>query len=282
MSYLHYLIETPYSWISLAGFFLGTSLSRVSRSVASIERRRAVSSRRVRRGAVIPERVRSRMWTLFYLGLSATLLCGLAAVFVPGPGRIVDPKLLWVAAVSTGIFFLMFRFKRSFGIPLLALLSAGALLSALALSRWTVDQGPSLVLQFRALDISASSLDLEITVPQNLTNQNAFVRIDSQTLQPRMNVLVLSDYYFLFGGKVAYRNINMNGQTTFSPQRAGAGGVVGRIADYLSNRLTMLPGITLHRVIAPSVRPFLLESISMTLSSDGSVHISPATVLTGS
>ena len=282
MSYVNYLISTPYFWISLSGFFLGASLSRVSRSVASIERRRAVSPRRLQWGAVIPEQVRSRMWTLFYLGLSATLLCGLAAVFVPGPGKIVDANLLWVAAVSTVVFFLMLRFKRSFGIPLLVLMSAGTLLSAMALSRWTVEQRPGLVLQFRALDISASSIDLEITVPRDLANQNAFVRVDSQTVQPRMEVLTLSDYYFLFGGSVAYRNIDINGRTAIEPQRGATGGEIGRIADYLSNQLAMLPGVELRQVVAPSVRPFLLKTISMTLSSDGSVHIAPSDSLTGS
>jgi hypothetical protein len=273
MSYVQYLVSTPFTWIALAGLFFGAAISRVSRPVASYQKRRNRSRRRLRRGVAAAERIRARMWTLFFLGLSASVLAVLSAVFVPGPEKILDPKLPWMFGMSALLAFVMLRFKRSIGIPMLMLLCVAALFLNIALEPWTFIRQETTILQFRALAVNQDSLDMELTIPR-LSSSKSFVHVTGQTVRPGFDTLEFTPYLFFLGGTVAYRNAGLNSaEGARVPASSTGNSFPERVTGYFASHTSAIPGVQLRLVDVRPVAPFPFEIFSVVLAPDGTYTV---------
>ncbi len=196
MSYFEFLVGTPFFWITLAGLWSGASLSRVSRPASRIALYRSG------RGANL-ELIRSRSLSLFYLGMSAAMVCAIAGIFVPGSRKILDERLIWTYAAATILSFLGFRFRRAAGFPLLLLCSLVVLAGAAALSPYTVVREPRDALALRPLSIDENGTELEIIEPASLPTDHAFFHVNSIAVKATVQMLTFSDYLFPVGGTAA-------------------------------------------------------------------------------
>jgi len=80
-----------------------------------------------------PGKARTRKWVVTCVYLSIAVVIGLVAVFVPGPEKMNDVRLAWVAAVAVVLAFCALRFKRALGIPVIVVLVAAVLVLGLFL-----------------------------------------------------------------------------------------------------------------------------------------------------
>jgi hypothetical protein len=108
-SFLTPILSSPFPWSILAGVFLGAA-------VVSLTRRT-----RHRKDS---ERARTRKWVAVCVLVSIAVVFGLLAVFIPGPGKIMDVRFAWAAGAAVVVSFCALRFRKSLGIPVLVLLIA--------------------------------------------------------------------------------------------------------------------------------------------------------------
>jgi hypothetical protein len=272
MSYWHYLVATPLFWMALSGFFTGASVSRISR----LSRRAGHRLSERRRWQAYSEAARSRGWVLFFLGLTVACLLALGAVFVPGPELIVDSHVPWTFGVSALLFFLMFRFKRSFGIPMLVIIAAGAVLLSFALSPWTIADSGAEILQFRVLSTGQSGqpASVEILRPAGLSPSRAFRQIEGSTLQPAADILLFDPFYFFLGGTLAYRNADPGGSSSSAPVVPPGNGFPGAVARTFLANVDVIPGIRSVRARTEPFTPFPLKTYTVTAASDGTLTLS--------
>jgi len=264
MTYWQYLVATPLSWTVLSGFFVGASLSRVSRPIVLPPRHRREKS---------VDRLRSRKWVLFFLGLTAACLLALAAVFVPRPQLIVDHRIPWAFGSCVLVSFLMFRFKRAFGAPMLIILLVCATFLAFALSPWTVIAGETEILGFRVLSTSEPPARIEIVVPDGLSPEQSFRQVDAIAIQPEADVLLFDPLYFFIGGKCAYRDVRLNSELSVTSAPAGGNGIAGLASRLFLSYLRYMPGIRRVRARTNSVEPFPLKTYTVRLVPDGTLSL---------
>lgn len=267
MSYWHYLVSNPLFWMTLSGFFTGASASRVSR----LSRRAGRNLSERRRWKVSSEASRSRGWVLFFLGLTVACLLALGAVFIPGPQQIVDPHVPWTYGVSALLFFLMFRFKRSFGLPMLVIVCAGAVLLTFALSPWTIAGSGTEILQFRVLTVeqNGGSATVEILRPSGLSPSETFRRIPGSTLQPAADMLLFDRFYFFLGGTLAYRDAAPDGRLSSSSALPAGNGFPGAVARAFLANTAAIPGVRSTRAHTEPFTPFPLKTYSIVAGSNG-------------
>lgn len=289
MSYFQFLVRTPFFWIALAGFWTGASISRITRSAGRIVGSRAASVAEV-------ERVRSRGWTLFYLGMSAAMVSAIAGIFVPGSSHILDLRLVWDFLASAGFFFAVTRFKRSVGFPVLLIASLAAIVAAAALSPFHLVRETENALAFRPLSVQPDTVEIEIIHPANLPKDVAFFTLDAPGVAPVVRTLHISDYLFFLGASAAYRIDGIArafpGAPSGSDPAAGAAeqpsrdntvhrlapprdGLAGRIADYFDAHADSFPGIV-ARTFRPAVlTPILLQPYVLLVGPAGNVEMVP-------
>ncbi len=262
MTYWQYLFATPLFWTAISGFFVGASISRVSRPTVLL---------RPHRRQLSVDRLSSRKWVLFFLGLTAACLLALAAVFVPGPQLIIDPRVPWIFGSCALLFFLMFRFKRAFGAPMLVISTAAVLFLVFALSRWTVIAGPTEILGFRVLSTSEPPARIEIVLPGGLSPEQSFRQVEANAVQPDADVLLFDRFYFFIGGTCAYRDVRLNSDLSVTPVTAGGKGISGIASSLFLDYLRYIPGIRRTRVRTAPFEPFPLKTYSVRLAPDGTL-----------
>lgn len=216
MTYVQFLLSTPFFWVAVAGIWTGITVSRISRSprrlalarvTRTLSRAATVTSRDTDAEIVAreTERIRSRGWTLFYLGMSAAMIFVILGIFIPGSARILDHRLLYDFGIFAALFFAAFRFKRAAGFPLLIVASLLVIGGYAALAPFTIVRDPVTVLAFRELSTEAGGMDLEIVVPPNLPHNIAFFHVGSPDVVAVIQTVQFSDLLFLAGGTAAYR-----------------------------------------------------------------------------
>ena len=274
MSYAQYLASTPLFWIALCGLFVGTCASRVARifgrRVEATDTGRSSGRRRQRNN---DDLARSLGSVLFLLGLTIACLLALAAVFIPGPEQFVDPRVPWTFGASTILFFFMFRFKLSFGIPVLVLLCAAGVLFALSLSPWTITAPHSEILRLRVLSVGQQT-SIEIVRPAGLPRARSLRQFSVPAIEPVAQVLVFDPEYFFLGGTLAYRDVEPNGNPPAPVSPPPGKGLSGFIARFFAANAHFLPGVRLVDSHASPFRPFPLKTYSIAVGADGELSVS--------
>jgi len=187
-------MHSPLPAVILGGIFAGAALS--------------TATRRTRHRAD-PERAASRKWILACLSVSVAVIFGLLAVFLPGPARILDPRLAWAAGISAAAAFLALRFKKAMGIPVVALLIALAVVIALFLQSIHAFTGETEIASLRAIGVDSAAMRLEL-VPRG--GQPVLLTMKGTSFSPIVKVVIFNDLLVFMGARTWYR---FEGMTSF-------------------------------------------------------------------
>lgn len=193
-----------YFWLLLSALFAGAALSGATRRLRG---RRAESDARA------VERARTLKWVFFSLNLSLALLFALCALFIPGPAGFGRPPQLLFYLAAAGLFFLAFRFRKSFGVVFFLLLLALAATVFLFVQSLNAFTGETEIARVRVLAVEEDgperSMTLELASPQA---DSRVVRLRGVYFAPVVRVIIFEDYLVFLGGRSWYR---FEGLTSF-------------------------------------------------------------------
>ena len=191
---LAFLPQSPLPWVIVGGLFAGAALSQATRRT---------------RNRANPERAATRKWILACVYLSAAVIIGLLAVFVPGPNRILDPRLAWAAGTAAAVAFVALRFKKAMGIPVVILAIALVAVFALFLQSIHAFTGETEIASVRAISVDSDSMRLEL-VPRG--SEPVLLTMKGTQFSPIVKVVIFSDLLVFLGAHTWYR---LEGMTSF-------------------------------------------------------------------
>jgi hypothetical protein len=180
-------LTSPFPWVFLAALLLGAAAARATRG-----------TRRKRD----PERARHRKWVIFCVLLSGAAVLTLAAVFVPGPARIVDPALTYLAAGTAIVAFAALRFRKALGIPVLVLAVLLAAAVGLFLQSLRAFTGETEIGRVRVIEADGSRMKAELMPAQG---EAEVFTLQDQYFAPVVKVIIFTDFSVFLGAKTWYR-----------------------------------------------------------------------------
>ncbi len=246
-------LHSPYFWTLFASGFLGASLSRMTMPT---------------RDSINPARARGVKWALVCVYLSVMVSFGMVAVFIPGPHKILDIRLLFYFLAAACIFFLAFRFKRFVGIPVALVLLVAFFLFYTFLHYWNCPSEDGIIGEFRPIRKEPSELELVVYyegVPSFLTVSGASVKAAIISLS-------IADYYLLgaeeqlyrfygFLGDGERRSAGEDNSTVLMPAYKEV--MESKWYQFLSDLVFKLPGITMETRESVSLTPVLFQKYSI-------------------
>jgi hypothetical protein len=266
------VLQSPHLLLVIAGLFCGAAVNRALRSAAHPRWR-----------ADDPERARTAKWMFFTLYLCLAVVAALAAVFVPGPEKILDIGLLYLFLGSTVFFFLVFRFKKTVGVlaVILAIALAGTVLLFLhSLNAFT---GETEIGQVRVLEVGDKQMKVEILPVQG---EGVITQLDGDYFAPVVKVIIFDDYVVFLGAKTWYR---FEGVTSFEMQKTDSGmnlrqqdtdyyfpsppGITAKLWDLYERYETRIPGVRTVQVEMDLKRVRELSVYSLRIQNDGGLQI---------
>jgi hypothetical protein len=278
------LASSPFPWVLLAGLFTGAALSRALRPVRPFGMRRRESSAAPGSGPRDDHR-RTAKWMFFTLYLSLALVMALGALFVPGPAKILDIRLLYFYGGSTVLFFLVFRFRRVLGpiaVVLLIALTITVLLFAQAMTAFT---GETEIGRVRVLSAKGGQMKLEI---QPEKGSPFIIPMDGTYFAPIVRVVIFDDYFVFLGAKSWYR---FEGMTSFTMEKQQSGtvlrqqdtdfyfpvqsGVPEALWSFYERHERWIPGIRSVQTEMDLKRARELSVYSLRVQNDGGLQIVP-------
>jgi hypothetical protein len=273
-------LGSPFLWVLLAGLFSGAALSRALRPVQS---RRHFRGGEVGQPLAPDDPRRTAKWMFFTLYLSLAVVMGLGAVFVPGPARFLDMRLLYLYGGSTLFFFLVFRFRRVMApvaVVLLVALVVTVLLFVQALSAFT---GETEIAQVRVLSAGGGQMKLDI-LPER--GEPVIVLMDGSYFAPVVKVVVFSDYFVFLGAKSWYR---FEGVTSFEMVKEQSGtairqqdtdyyfpapsGIPEALWRFYERHERSIPGVRSVQIEMDLKRARELSVYSLRIQNDGGLQI---------
>ncbi len=260
-SFLTPILQSPFPWSVLAGVFLGAAVATLSRGT---RRRRD------------PERARTRKWVAACVLVSLAVVCGLLAVFVPGPQKIVDIRYAWAAAGAAVLSCIAFRFRKSFGIPVLVLvLAAGALLGLFFRSIHAFTDETEIA-TVRVIAVTGDSMRLEVA-PQGAPP--VLLTMDGVYFAPIVKVVIFDDLLVFLGAKTWYRFEGMSsfdqnlrqGNTDYRFPRPP--GITETLWALFERNDTRIPGVKTAQVEMTMKRAREFARYGIRVQNDGGVQI---------
>jgi hypothetical protein len=257
------LFGSPLLWVVLAGLFVGASLSR-----ATMRTRHKGN----------PEHARTRKWILVCVWLSIAVVMGLLAVFIPGPSRILDPRLGWAAGGAAVIAFCALRFKKALGIPVVVLLLVVVIVSGLFLQSIHAFTGETEIAEIRVINSGAADMRLELVARGSLP---VLLNMKGTYFAPIVKVVIFNDLFVFLGAKTWYR---FEGVTSFDrnlrqqdsdfrfPQPLGMSEKVWALFE---RNETRIPGIKTAQIEMVLKRAEQFGSYRIMVQNDGGVQIVP-------
>jgi hypothetical protein len=272
MSATSALAESPLPWVVLAGICIGGAVSR--------------ATRRLRPGRE-PEKARTRKWVSVCLLFSLAVSLALAALFLPGPSRIADPRLAWAGGGSAVVAFAAFRFRKALGIPVLVLCIAFAVSLGLFLRSIRAFTGETEIATVRVISTStvtggvsgSSTMSLEL-VPRG--ENPVVLSMKGEYFAPIVKVVIFDDLLVFLGAKTWYR---FEGMTSFDANLrqqdtdyrfARAPGISERVWSFFEANETRIPGVKTAQIEMTMKRARDLSSFEVRVQNDGGVEVVPA------
>lgn len=255
------LMSSPLVWVVCAGLFVGAAASRASMRV---------------RHKPDTDRARTWKWVGACIYLSIAVILGLLAVFIPGAGKIRDPRMLWAALIAAVIAFAALRFKKSLGIPIVVLLLAAVLSFGLFLQSIRAFTGETEIAEVKVLSSTASSMHLEL-VPKG--NAPVLLTMNGTYFAPIVKVVIFSDLFVFLGARTWYR---FEGMTSFNDayrqqdtdfRFAHPLGISERLWSLFERNETRIPGVKAVQVEMTLKRAQEFDSFGIMVQNDGGVQI---------
>ena len=185
------LVTSPLPWVIVVGLFAGGALSRATRRT---------------RGAEDPDHASTGKWVMVCLSLSAAVIFGILAVFVPGPPRILNPAYGWAAGISAAAGFLALRFRKTVGIPVVVLVIALVVVIALFLQSVRAFTGETEIASLRVIFADSAAMRLEL-VPRG--EQPVLLSMKGNYFAPIVKVVIFNDLFVFLGARTWYRFVGM-------------------------------------------------------------------------
>ena len=152
----------------------------------------------------MPNREQARTSRIIFFSLyqSAAIMFALAGVFVPGPERILDMRLLYLFGIGSAAWFLAFRFKRSVGIIVVVVVVGYLFVILLTIGVLAPMNEDSELATVRVLSSRESKLRLEINRPERSPE---IAVLDGDHFAPIVTLVVFDQLYPFFGAWKWYR-----------------------------------------------------------------------------
>jgi hypothetical protein len=272
MGYSSLFLNSPYPWVFVCGFFCAAALNRASRPF-TYPRWRVAD----------PERARTAKWMFFTLFLSLAVVAALAAIFIPGPRKILDIKLLYFFLATSGFFFLVFRFKKSIGLVAVIALIALALTMIAFLQSLTAFTGETEIGQVRILDVREGEMKIEV-IPEDGLSRIRWMA--GSYFAPVVRVVIFEDFFVFLGAKTWYR---FDGITSFESESTEEGrsfrqqdtdltfpsapGISEKLWDLYERYEARIPGVRTVQVEMDLKRARELSVYSLRIQNDGGLQI---------
>lgn len=263
LAYISTLTHSPLPAVILGGLFVGAAFS--------------AATRRTRHKAD-PERASARKWLLVCLSLSVAVICGLLAVFLPGPARILDPRLAWAAGISATAAFAALRFRRAMGIPTLALLIALAVVFALFLRSIHAFTGETEIASLRVIGVDSAAMRLEIVPRGELP---LLLTMKGTQFSPIVKVVIFNDLLVFAGARTWYR---FEGLTSFDDNLRQQDtdfrftsplGISERLWKLFEENEARIPGVKTVQTELIVKRAKEFASYDIKVQNDGGVEVVP-------
>jgi hypothetical protein len=271
MGFEFVLTGSAYPWLLFSALFTGASLSRATRRTA------------VPGDPGLAERARTLKWVFFSLTVSLALLFALCAVFIPGPAGFGRPPQLFFHLAASGIFFLAFRFRKSFGIVILILLLAFAVTLFLFVQSLTAFTGETEIARVRVLGLGGEggeggepAMTLELTSAEA---EPRVLRLGGVYFAPVVRVIIFEDYMVFLGRRSWYR---FEGLTSFDEDfrqqdielfSSHSFGISKRLWDFYELHETRIPAVKSVQVEMDLKKVREFYSYSLMLQNDGGLQI---------
>jgi hypothetical protein len=245
----------------MGGLFAGASLSQATRRT---------------RNKPNPEHAATRKWILACAYLSVAVIVGLLAVFVPGPSRILDPRLAWVGGIAAAAAFVALRFKKAMGVPVVVLLIALAVAFGLFLQSIHAFTGETEIASIRAISVDSASMRLELV---SRGSQPVLLTMKGTFFSPIVKVVIFSDLLVFLGAHTWYR---FDGMTSFDENLrqqdtdfrfARPIGISERLWKLFEEYETRIPGVKTAQIelIVKKAKEFATYGIMV--KNDGGVEV---------
>jgi hypothetical protein len=259
------LVVSPVIWLWLAAFFCAAALNRMTRPVKK---------------AHDPVTASNRKWVMVCVYLSAMLLAGICALFVPGPRKILDIRYVYLFAVSVCLFFLALRFKKSFGIPFVFLFILLFIMIFLFLQVIIAYTGEIEIAKVMVLSAGNDEMKLEII---REGKPNDLLAMRGSHFAPVVKVVIFDDLLVFFGAKTWYR---FEGIVSFRKEAGNPllvpedihlfkrpDGISESLYEFVEYNDGKIPGIKSPQIEVIQKRARELELYSVRVQNDGGVEI---------
>ena len=253
-------IHIPHTWVFFAGIFMGAALSQAT----------VIPSRTAN-----PEAVKSRKWTICWILLSFSLVCGVCAVFFPGAKNIIDPGLPLYAGIVTGVFFLAFRFKKAVGLPVFLIAVIAVILLVYEFKPLYARSGQAEAAEFTILSRRDSTYGIEVRA----AGTSSLLDVPDGEISVFCRTMDLHKYYPLGGGRHLYRFggfrvfTEKDEKTTDIPY--GDGSSAEYLLDWMVRNRLKIPGIRAAAAETGFFTPVLLQTYRVLLDDEGVISVTP-------
>jgi hypothetical protein len=204
------------------------------------------------------------------------VLFGLAAVFLPGPSRIVDTRLAWAFGAAAVVAFVALRFRKALGIPVLILAAAFAVAVALFLQGIRSFTGETQIAAVKVVNAASSEMTLEL-VPRG--RDPVLVTMKGVYFAPIVKVVILDDLLVFLGGKTWYR---FEGLTSFDASLRqqesdyrfrDAPGMTERVWAFFEAHEASIPGVKTAQIEMTLKKARALATFDIRVQNDGGVEV---------
>jgi len=266
------ILSSPYPWFFVASLFLGGFLSCLTR--------RPSQSRN-------PERAkeRKRFWTALSLCLFLLLLLG--GIFIPGPEKAADIYLYIFLLSGSAVFFLAFRFRKAFGLPLFGLICLLGGVWLLFLQTITAFTGETEIARLKITSCKDNLIKFDFIDQQGVVTS---LEMPGCYLGVEVKELIFHDLFVFLGAKTAYRLVGIKSAGKVSgseltqelrgfelprPQ-----GIAEGIYQFITNHLEYFPFIKTAQIQITYIQALSGATYSVRIQHDSGVEIMRAWVVT--
>ncbi|MBN1411893.1 MAG: hypothetical protein JW969_13675 [Spirochaetales bacterium] len=262
----YFFYSNVFFWIMLSGIFFGAAISRITRFLPGDERR---------------EKARNRKWIFASLYFSLCVVFFLCGLLIPGPRKILDIRLIYFFTGAAVFSFIIVRFKKAIGLPVLILSSLFIIALLLFFQAVTAFTGETEIARIKVLSASDNRMKLELTVPRDPGPE--LVAMDGDYFSPVAKIVVFDDFLVFFGARTYYRFIGLTSFVSDSeggiPKQATVYnfshplGLSETIYNFVEENEQSIPGIKTVQVDMSLKKARELGTYAVMIQNDGGVEI---------
>ncbi len=255
---------SPFPWVILAGLFAGAAVSRLTMRWKNRPH---------------PERARAAKWAWVCIYLSVAIALLLAALFVPGPSKIRDVRLLYAGGTALVLASIVMRFKRAAGIPVMVLAIASVAALGLFLQSVRAFTGETEIAVVRVIGLEPGRMKLEL---QPAGGAPVLLNMEGTHFAPVVKTVIFDDLYVFLGVKSWYRFVGLTSFTEregqfrqgntdyYFPQPAGISEALWR---FYERNEAIVPGVKTTQVEIDLKRAREFGIYGIRIQNDGGVEV---------